>query len=50
MIHVQAADGGTLMLEDADPFEEGAHPGAMAVIRLPLVAVPEETVEAQKAV
>ncbi|QYK40195.1 MAG: PAS domain-containing sensor histidine kinase [Paracoccaceae bacterium] len=27
--------GGTLALEDADPFAPGAHPGAMAVIRLP---------------
>ncbi|MCC1492572.1 PAS domain-containing sensor histidine kinase [Cognatishimia sp. F0-27] len=29
--------GGTLVLEDADPFEPGAHRGARAVIRLPLV-------------
>ncbi len=29
--------GGTLVLEDAEPFEPGAHPGAMAVIRLPLL-------------
>jgi len=28
--------GGTLALEDAEPFAEGAHPGAMAVIRLPV--------------
>ncbi|MBP0481904.1 PAS domain-containing sensor histidine kinase [Sagittula sp. M10.9X] len=28
--------GGTLNLEDAPPFTEGAHRGAMAVIRLPL--------------
>ncbi len=28
--------GGTLVLEDAEPFAEGAHPGAMAVIRLPV--------------
>ncbi len=27
--------GGTLILTDADPFEEGAHRGAMAEIRLP---------------
>ncbi|WP_300547092.1 PAS domain-containing sensor histidine kinase [Roseovarius sp.] len=42
--------GGSLVLEDAEPFETGAHPGAMAVIRLPLVAALQETVEAQKAV
>ncbi|QGY00353.1 PAS domain-containing sensor histidine kinase [Roseovarius faecimaris] len=29
--------GGTLTLEDAPPFETGAHQGAMAVIRLPLI-------------
>lgn len=29
--------GGTLSLEDAPAFEEGAHQGAMAVIRLPLI-------------
>ncbi len=28
--------GGSLGLEDAPPFEDGARPGAMAVIRLPL--------------
>ncbi|WP_421704410.1 ATP-binding protein [Aliiroseovarius sp.] len=28
--------GGSLVLEDAEPFVEGAHPGAMAVIRLPV--------------
>jgi two-component system nitrogen regulation sensor histidine kinase NtrY len=28
--------GGTLVLEDADPFGEGMHPGARAVIRLPI--------------
>ena len=28
--------GGSLALEDAEPFAEGARPGAMAVIRLPL--------------
>ena len=28
--------GGTLALEDAPPFHDGAHQGAMAVIRLPL--------------
>ena len=27
--------GGTLVLEDAPPFEGNAHAGAMAVIRLP---------------
>ena len=32
--------GGTLSLEDADPFTEGAHRGAMAVIRLPLRPAP----------
>lgn len=30
--------GGTLRLEDAEPFEELAHSGACAVIRLPLIA------------
>lgn len=30
--------GGTLMLEDAEPFEAGARAGAMAVVRLPLVS------------
>uniref|UniRef100_UPI000A69D2BE sensor histidine kinase NtrY-like n=1 Tax=Roseovarius sp. BRH_c41 TaxID=1629709 RepID=UPI000A69D2BE len=40
--------GGTLVLEDAEPFEAGAHAGAMAVVRLPLVA--EELVEANLAV
>ena len=30
--------GGTLSLRDADPFAEGARPGAEAVMRLPLIA------------
>ncbi|MFN4158345.1 MAG: ATP-binding protein [Gemmobacter sp.] len=30
--------GGTLVLEDADPFSPGTHRGAMAVIRLPRLA------------
>jgi len=30
--------GGSLALQDAPPFEEGARPGAMAVIRLPVSA------------
>ncbi|WP_094019675.1 sensor histidine kinase NtrY-like [Maliponia aquimaris] len=35
--------GGTLALEDAPAFAEGAHPGAMAVVRLPLTrAAPPE--------
>ncbi len=32
--------GGTLHLDDAPPFEPGAHSGAMAVIRLPLTPAP----------
>ncbi len=37
--------GGTLVLEDAVPFADGAHPGAMAVVRLPVLAgiIEEET-------
>ena len=30
--------GGTLTLEDAPPFEDGAHPGAMAKVRLPVLS------------
>ena len=40
--------GGTLVLDDAPAFAEGAHSGAMAVIRLPLLAgeaSSEETVK-----
>ena len=33
--------GGTLSLEDAAPFGDGAHRGAMAVVRLQLQPVPE---------
>ncbi|MBC7178766.1 MAG: HAMP domain-containing protein, partial [Roseovarius sp.] len=39
--------GGTLVLEDAEPFEAGAHCGAMAVVSLPLVM--QDTVEAELA-
>ncbi len=35
--------GGTLVLTDADPFEEGARHGARAEIRLPLAPVAEAT-------
>ncbi|MEM7732264.1 MAG: PAS domain-containing sensor histidine kinase [Pseudomonadota bacterium] len=35
--------GGSLSLEDADPFEEGAQRGAKAVIRLPILAGAPET-------
>ncbi|MGX0876795.1 two-component system nitrogen regulation sensor histidine kinase NtrY [Roseovarius sp. MBR-154] len=42
--------GGTLTLEDAMPFAPGAHAGACAVVRLPLLAVRDETVEARAAV
>ncbi|VAV87192.1 Nitrogen regulation protein NtrY [hydrothermal vent metagenome] len=42
--------GGTLELTDAKPFEEGAHPGAMAVIRLPLIGVSGQEIEAKRAV
>jgi len=41
---------GTLVLEDAEPFQPGKHSGAMAVIRLPLVAVMPGTTEAKAAV
>ncbi|MEM6589364.1 MAG: PAS domain-containing sensor histidine kinase [Pseudomonadota bacterium] len=38
--------GGSLSLEDADAFEEGAHAGAKAVIRLPILAgVPDGKTE-----
>ncbi|MBS4011328.1 MAG: HAMP domain-containing protein, partial [Roseovarius sp.] len=40
--------GGTLVLVDAEPFEAGAHAGAMAVVSLPLVM--QDTVEAKLAV
>jgi two-component system nitrogen regulation sensor histidine kinase NtrY len=42
--------GGTLELTDAEPFEEGAHPGAMAVIRLPLFGMAGQKIEAKQAV
>ncbi len=42
--------GGTLVLEDAPAFAEGAHRGAMAVIRLPLLRAGEETAMTQEAV
>ncbi len=42
--------GGTLELTDAEPFEEGAHPGAMAVIRLPLFGKTGQEFEAKHAV
>ncbi|MFD0858135.1 sensor histidine kinase NtrY-like [Roseovarius aquimarinus] len=42
--------GGTLSLVDAAPFEEGAHPGAMAVIRLDLTEMISEQESADKAV
>ncbi|WP_136442535.1 ATP-binding protein [Pacificoceanicola onchidii] len=38
--------GGTLTLEDAPAFDEGAHAGAMAVIRLPVS--PEAAAQAQE--
>ena len=42
--------GGTLSLEDAEPFEDGAHPGAKAIIRLPILVgaahILDETQEA----
>ncbi|MFZ7089709.1 ATP-binding protein [Primorskyibacter sp. 2E233] len=40
--------GGTLTLEDAPAFEEGAHPGAMAIVRLPLSVVTEADEQAKK--
>jgi two-component system nitrogen regulation sensor histidine kinase NtrY len=42
--------GGRLTLEDAPPFEDGAHRGAAAVVRLPLVAVAEEDLRDRQAV
>ncbi|SEM16035.1 PAS/PAC sensor signal transduction histidine kinase [Roseovarius azorensis] len=41
---------GTLVLEDAEPFHPGAHAGAMAVIRLPLVGAMPGLAEAKAAV
>ncbi|MFU8834593.1 PAS domain-containing sensor histidine kinase [Roseovarius autotrophicus] len=41
--------GGTLTLEDAEPFAAGAHPGARAVVRLPLLPENETTDEARAA-
>lgn len=40
--------GGTLILDDAPPFGDGAHRGAMAVIRLPLIGAETETDETVK--
>jgi two-component system nitrogen regulation sensor histidine kinase NtrY len=42
--------GGTLVLTDADPFEDGARVGARAEIRLPLVARPDSEVPEKLAV
>lgn len=42
--------GGTLVLDDAPAFSEGAHQGAMAVIRIPLVTAETETIHAEKQV
>ena len=41
--------GGTLVLEDAEPFAAGAHSGARAVVRLPLSESGEATVKAPAA-
>ncbi|HEY9038026.1 MAG TPA: PAS domain-containing sensor histidine kinase [Roseovarius sp.] len=41
--------GGTLALTPADPFEEGAHVGAMAVIRLDLTDITIDQEDADKA-
>jgi len=41
--------GGTLTLEDAEPFSPGAIAGARAVVRLPLILVTETTGEARAA-
>jgi two-component system nitrogen regulation sensor histidine kinase NtrY len=41
--------GGTLMLEDAEPFSPGAHAGARAVVRLPLISASDTTGEARAA-
>ena len=40
--------GGTLVLDDAPPFGDGTHRGAMAVIRLPLIGAETETDETVK--
>lgn len=42
--------GGTLTLRNAPPFEAGAHSGAMAEIRLPILETVNQNIEAQKAV
>ena len=42
--------GGILSLEDAPAFEEGAHAGAMAVIRLPVLATAQATDQNRQAV
>jgi len=42
--------GGTLVLEDAEPFAPGAHRGACAVVRLPLLAVQVAETRTDKAV
>jgi two-component system nitrogen regulation sensor histidine kinase NtrY len=42
--------GGTLTLLDAEPFEPGAHPGAMAMIRLDLTEMGIDQEGADKAV
>lgn len=42
--------GGTLALRNAPPFEAGAHSGAMAEIRLPILETVNQNIEAQKAV
>ena len=42
--------GGLLTLEDAPAFEEGAHAGAMAVIRLPVLATAQATDQNRQAV
>jgi two-component system nitrogen regulation sensor histidine kinase NtrY len=34
--------GGTLALEDAPAFSDGAHQGAMAVVRLPLMCARQQ--------
>nr|WP_085817039.1 PAS domain-containing sensor histidine kinase [Roseovarius halotolerans] len=42
--------GGSLVLEDAQPFAEGARRGAMAVVRLPLLNAGEEQAMEREAV
>ncbi len=42
--------GGSLVLEDAQPFAEGARQGAMAVVRLPLLNAGEEQTMEREAV